>query len=268
MFLLQLLSLTLVSLFPSLAPTAQGGYSNEKFPDLGIGLHRPRDYEAIPTQPDEEFVAPYYAEKLDPDPKKRRRARPELSVVAIDFVPDPLPKEPEPTPPPAPEDEEGKSKAAPVERKPEAPPPPPISTLQRWFERQTGWELGRSEPGKPRAGWTTVYTLAQKNNGPGGRLVGWCYAYVQEGKRTIAFVATCYESDLKEQEKIWRHMAEKAELSAPEGQDVTKFNRRSTRARACAASITASRCARRWCAAGRPRTPRTSSSSTTPTTSR
>ena len=44
MFLLQLLSLTLVSLFPSLAPTAQGGYSNEKFPDLGIELDRPRDY--------------------------------------------------------------------------------------------------------------------------------------------------------------------------------------------------------------------------------
>lgn len=230
MFLLQLLSLTLVSLFPSLAPAAQGGYSNEKYPDLGIELDRPRDYEAIPTQPDEEFVVLYYAEKLDPDPKKRRKVRPELSVVSIDFVPDPVPKEPEPTPPPAPEDEEGKSKAAPVERKPEAPPPPPTSTLQRWFERHTGWELGRSEPGKPRAGWTsTVYTLTQKQVGRGERLVGWCHAYVQEGKRTVAFVATCGVADFKEQEKIWSHIAEKAELSEPEGQDVTKLQQKYAR---------------------------------------
>ena len=114
MLLLHFLTLTLASLLPSLAPTAQGGYTRQKFPDLGIDLDCPRDYEAIPTQPDEEFVVLYYAEKLDPDPKERRKARPELSVVSIDFVPDPVPKDPEPTPPPAPESEEGKSKAAPV----------------------------------------------------------------------------------------------------------------------------------------------------------
>jgi hypothetical protein len=92
---------------PSFA-TPQGGYTRERFPELGVDLDRPRDYEAIPTQPDEQFVVLYYAEKLDPDPAKRRSARPELSVVDITFVPDPPPPEPDPVPPPAPEeDEEG-----------------------------------------------------------------------------------------------------------------------------------------------------------------
>ncbi len=224
--------LVLVCLVTTLAPAraAQGGYTRERFPELGVDLDRPRDYEAIPTQPDEQFVALYFAEKLDPDPAKRRSARPELSVVDIAFVPDPPPPEPEPVPPPAPEeDEEGRSKAKPVEREKEAPPPPPVSTLERWFERHTGWDLGRSQPGKPRNGWTsTIYTLTLRRPG-GAKLTGWCYAYRQEGKRTVAFVATCAPSDFEEQEKIWRHMAERADLSEPEGQDLTKLQQKYAR---------------------------------------
>ena len=56
--------LVLVCLVTTLAPAraAQGGYTRERFPELGVDLDRPRDYEAIPTQPDEQFVALYFAE--------------------------------------------------------------------------------------------------------------------------------------------------------------------------------------------------------------
>ena len=65
---------------------AQGGYTKEKYPDLGIELERPRDYEQIPTQPDEEFVVLYFAEKLPKDPRDRPPIRTELWVLAIDYV--------------------------------------------------------------------------------------------------------------------------------------------------------------------------------------
>lgn len=208
---------------------AQGGYTKERYPDLGIELSRPRDYEQIPTQPDEEFVVLYYAEQLPEDPEKRRSVRPELSVVSIDFVPDPVAKEPEPTPPPPPEDEEGRSKAQPVERPAEKPPPPPVNSLQRWLERHSPWELGRSQPGKAREGWNaTVYTLTPKN-GPAQLAVGWCYAFEQPGKRTVAFVAHCAAVDFKDQERIWRYMAERCELSEPEGADVAKLQQKYAR---------------------------------------
>jgi hypothetical protein len=67
---------------------AQGGYSKEEHAELGITLPRARDYEQVPTQPDEDLIVLYYAEKLAKEPRDRRAVRPTLEVVWIDWTPD------------------------------------------------------------------------------------------------------------------------------------------------------------------------------------
>jgi hypothetical protein len=196
----------------SSAAAAQGGYTTEKYPDLGIELERPRDYEQIPTQPDEEFVVLYFAEELPRKPEDRRAIRPELWVLSIDFVPDPRPQgERDEAPPP------GAGEAEAVEA------PMPVNSLARWLERHSPWEIRRSQEGKPRAGWqVSAHTLSARK-GARGSEAAWSYVFEQPGVRTVAFVARCAESDFKEQERIWRHMAETCELSAPAEVDVEKL---------------------------------------------
>lgn len=208
---------------------AQGGYATEKHADIGIDLPRARDYEQIPTQPDEEQVVLYYAEKLSKDPKERRAVRPELSVVWIDFVPDPAPKIDEPEPPAPDDGEEGRTRATPAEKVVAQPEPPPISTLARFLERRTMWELGRSEPGKTRDGWTaTIHTLVPRGERP-SRSVGWAYVFERPAQRTIAFLGECAAADLAEQAKIWKYMAERADFYEPEDADVTKLQQKYSR---------------------------------------
>lgn len=197
---------------------AQGGYTKESFPDLGIELERPRDYEQIPTQPDEEYVVLYFAEKLPKDPDERRAVRPELWVLSIDHVPDPVVREPAPGPP-APD---GETAAA------EAPPPPPVSTLERWLERCSPWELGRAREAKQRAGWTaSSHALVRKKGASDEAL--WCYAFVQPGVRTVAFVARCAKADFEDQERIWRYVAEHCDLAQPESADLGKLRQKYAR---------------------------------------
>ena len=66
---------------------AQGGYTNEKFPELGLSFPRARTYEAIPTQPNEEQIVLSFAEKIPDDPKKRHPTRPTLDIVWIERAP-------------------------------------------------------------------------------------------------------------------------------------------------------------------------------------
>jgi hypothetical protein len=222
------LAFAAVAAVPSFAPGAapQGGWDKRAYPDLGITLPEPRDYDPIPTQPDEEYVVLQYVEELPKDPKLRGPTRPELAVVWIDWVPEPPPRTEEPAgPPPAPDsDDGGRTKAEPKARAPEPPPKPPIDGIERWLEQRTAWLLGRGEPGKPREGWTsTLHVLAPKPNVSG--LAGWCYVYEQPRKRTVAFVGTCGPDQLEDQAKIWKHMAERAELYEPEAVDVAKLER-------------------------------------------
>jgi hypothetical protein len=211
--------------FPLLAAlaSAQGGYTKEQHPDVGLELPRARDYEQIPTQPDEEHVVLYYAEKLPKDARDRKSVRPELSVVWIDYVPDPEPKpEPEPAPAP-PEDGEGRTQAPKRPKAEEPPEPPPISTLERFLAQRTRWELGRPEPGKPRDGWTvTVHTLVPKKGMP-AFAEGRAWVFTQPKKRTIAFLGECAAADLEDQSKIWKYVAEHSEFSEPESADISKL---------------------------------------------
>ncbi len=202
---------------------AQGGYTTEKHPDLGIELPRARDYEQVPTQPDEEQVILYYVEKAPKDPKEARGKRAELSVVWIDFVPDPPPPPPPETPPES--DEEGRSKAKPMDATPVAPPKPPITTFERFLEQRTLWALGRGEEGKTRSGFPgRIVRLVPRDERLVGALgEGWAYVFEQPQKRTIAFIGECAPDALAEQSKIWRYIAEHAEFSEPEGADLTKI---------------------------------------------
>jgi hypothetical protein len=210
---------TLAALFAAHG-AAQGGYTTEKHPDLGLELPRARDYEQIPTQPDEEFVVLYYAEKLPKDQKDVRAARAELAVVWIDFVEDPPPK-PVVSEVPPPEEDEGRTRAEPKAKVEEQPEPPPISTLERWLDQRSPWRLGRGEPGKSRDGWNAaIHTLAPKNVLGAG---AWAYVFDKPKQRTIAFIGQCAKADLPQQSKIWRYIAEHAEFSEPEGADVAKL---------------------------------------------
>lgn len=206
---------------------AQGGYVTEKHPDLGVELPRARDYEQVPTQPDEEHVILYYVEKASKDPKAARAPRGELSVVWIDFVPDPPPPSANPAPqtPPAPDDE-GRSKAKPMETAPAPPPKPPINSIERFLEQRTRWELGRSEAGKARSGYPArVVTLVPREVN-GQRSIGysaWAYLFELPSKRTIAFVGHCSGGDMTEATKIWRYIAEHAEFSEPAGANLAKI---------------------------------------------
>jgi hypothetical protein len=203
---------------------AQGGYTKEKYPDLGIELERPRDYEQIPTQPDEEFVVLYFAEKLPKDPKDRPPIRTELWVLAIDYVPDPPPKDaPEEAPAPEESEGEGEGEAAPIEV------PLPVNSLERWLEQHSPWELRRAQETKPRAGWKVRSHTLSARKGADGSDVVWSYAFEQPGVRTVAFVARCAESAFKDQERIWRRMAETCDLSAPAEADVAKLRQKYAR---------------------------------------
>jgi len=204
---------------------AQGGYVTEKHPDLGVQLPRARDYEEVPTQPDEEQVILYFVEKAPKDPKERR-ARSELTVAWIDYTPDPPPPSDKPAPDaPPPPDEEGTTRAKPMEAAPAAPVKPPINSFERFLEQRTRWAAGREEPGKSRSGYASrMVTLAGKDE----RVRGAAFAYVFEipKKRTIVFLGECDPSQLEDQTKIWRYIAEHSEFSEPEGADLEKLMQR------------------------------------------
>jgi hypothetical protein len=219
----------LVALLAPFAP-AQGGYTTEKHPDIGITLPRARDYEEVPTQPDEEHVVLYFIERAPKDPKNARKVRPQLSVVWIDYVPDPPPPganaQPDGPPPDAPPEEEGRTKAAPMPRAPVPPPKPPITTLERFLEQRTPWALGRAEPGKTRSGYPARIVQLAPREGARPQGVAWAYVFEHPQKRTIAFIGECAANDLDEQAKIWRYIAEHADFDEPEGSNLEKLAQR------------------------------------------
>ncbi len=210
-------------------PLVQGGYTNEKHPELGLTFPRARDYEQIPTQPDEPFIVLYYALKVE---KAATNVRPELNVVWIDEVPDKAPKtgtdpdEP-PPPPPSPEGEDEKKPEG-GSAKPKAEPPP-INSLERWVEqRLTAFELGDSKEGKTRKGWgAREYELRRKpQKGRAAEDVrGWIYAWRGAG-RTVAFVGLSSTDDYDKHVKIWRESASKAEIDEPEEASSAKLEKK------------------------------------------
>lgn len=201
------------------ALSAQGGWTTEKHADLGLSFPRAKDYEQIPTQPDEKYRVLRFAEKI-PDPSKAKRlVRPELSVLWFDKLP----------PPPV--------STGPVVSSPRAdgssvvPPrladrvPRPVDDLPSFLGRfYAGWRLGTPVEGKERDGFEGLeysFLPAREGRDPA---CGWACAY-RKGGRTIAFLGFCAEGDLKDQVKIWRYSAEHVEFSEPEEQSADKLQR-------------------------------------------
>jgi hypothetical protein len=191
---------------------AQGGYTTEKVPELGLSFPRARTYEAIPLQPNEEQVVLYFAEKVPEDAKKRRRVRPDLSFVWLERAPQRAARTGGDGAPPA----DGSEPAA----KPEPAAAKPIDSIERFVEaRLPGWKLGAATPGKDREGCKLREFRPEPAKGSGPAT--WICAF-ENDKRTIALIGQCDEKDLAEQEKIWRHTAEHLDIGEPEGQDRAK----------------------------------------------
>ncbi len=189
---------------------AQGGYTSEKFPELGLSFPRARTYEAIPLQPNEEQIVLHYAEKIPEDAKQRRRVRPELSFLWIERGPQRAARTGTGETPPT---EGGEPAAAP---KPDPKAPKPIDSIERFVEaRMPGWKLGAAKPGKDREGCKVrEFRPEPAKDGP----ATWICAY-ENDQRTIAIVGQCDDKDFAEEEKIWRYTAEHLDIGEPEGQN-------------------------------------------------
>lgn len=194
---------------------AQGGYTTEKVPELGLSFPRARTYEAIPLQPSEEQIVLYFGEKVPEDAKKRRRVRPELSFVWLERAPQRAARTASGEPAP------GETGAAePAAEKPDPKAPKPIVDIESFAaQRMQGWKLGAAKPGKDREGCTVREFRPEP---PKGGPATWICCY-ENAQRTIALLGQCDEKDLAEEEKIWRYTAEHLDIGKPEGQDRSKI---------------------------------------------
>ncbi len=211
---------------------AQGGYDTTKFKELGLELPLPRDYEQIPTQPDEDWVVLYFAERVPKDKDKKKALRPELNVVWIDWVKDgPVTPGGSTDAPPAPEPEDPDS-GVPAEKqggeKPEEkppPPPPPINTFERYVTQKLPmWSLKDAKGADPEKGWRRFEGTLEIDSKRGPDARGVAIWFVSD-KRTIALYGICGKEDLEKQQKIWRTMADKLEIGEPEDNSSEKWTR-------------------------------------------
>lgn len=219
-------SLTVLVLVGSSKPAApaQGGYRTELLAEVGLEYQVPRSFDAIPTEPTEEWVLAQWAEKVPTDPKKRRDLRPEIRIVWIDRTPlaQPVTRGPDDAPPPPPgEDEEGGGQGStPVAT---APAPVRIDSTQRYFERYlAGWTPATPEPEKERDGMRADHFALQGKNK--GKTVGWLWEFSDE-KRICLFLAFCHEDDAKEQLKVFRTVARSARFGEPQAIDLSRWER-------------------------------------------
>ncbi len=213
----------------ALAPlsSAQGGYTTERFLDLGLIFPRARNYEAVPLPPREEQVVLLFAEKSADEPRKEKSAprnvfRPEMNIVWLERA-EVRTRSAEGGPsaePPPPEPKPASPDAAPAEAALDAPPP--IETIEEFARvRLGGARLGASVVGREVRGYK-----AREFTVPLGKDLqrsAWIYAY-ENGQRTIAVVGVCTTKELVEQIKIWRYTAEHFEIREPEGKDTEKLH--------------------------------------------
>ncbi|MBL8857152.1 MAG: hypothetical protein JNL28_01425 [Planctomycetes bacterium] len=198
---------------------AQGGYTTEKRPDLGLTFPRARDYEEIPIPPSEEFVVLFFGRKNPDKNPAPNVVRSEMSIVWIEKVPDRGPNtgSTEPLPPP-PESDPG-STTGPGEKKSE-PKAKPINSVERWTEAALpGWRLSAAVDGKARGGYTArEYLLTRK----GDERKGWVFAY--EGpQRFVTVLGIAHKDVFEDQQKIWRYTAERLDIKEPEEKSSDKI---------------------------------------------
>jgi hypothetical protein len=221
--------------------SAQGGYTTEKHPDLGLTFPRARDYEQVPVPPDEEQIVLHFIEKLPPEARESTKvARPELYVLWIDHLPDPPDVAPktggDTNPPPAPGGgPEGKEKPEKPEGKDkkdkdaaEAKPPPrrlPVNSLERFVQqRLPDFKLAKKESdAKPRQGWSArEYTLTPKKGSNASRMMGWAFVYTKP-EREIVFLGLSSEDDLKKHSQIWHASSDRVDFDEPEQMSTAKL---------------------------------------------
>jgi hypothetical protein len=208
---------------------AQGGYTTEKHPDLGLTFPRARDYEQVPTQPNEPTIVLHFVEKLPQGAHESQKSmRPEMYVLWIDHVPDPPGVAPrtgggsEP-PPPAPG---GDPKGTGEKEKPEPKPELPINTFERFVEqRLSEFKLTAGEDDKrSRQGWSArEYTLAPKKGKGLAKMKGWACAYSRP-ERTVVFLGLASEEDFDKHTKIWRASSDKVDFAEPEESSSAKLD--------------------------------------------
>jgi Protein of unknown function (DUF1570) len=224
---------------------AQGGYKKIKLDTIGVELPVANHYEALPTEPTEEWIVSQWVLKQsktrEPEKDKdfpefiqREVFRPRLEMVWIDHVaeaanPTTGGDNPPPPPPPGPGGEEppaeeeggaGDEDENPFSRF-------NINTLERYLElaRSDVWRLGKGEEQK-EIDKTNTATLYRLEPGENGRfvegLMGWAFV-VKSSKRTIAFIGQCEEPEWKEHTKIWEEMASKIEFFEPDSKNADKL---------------------------------------------
>jgi hypothetical protein len=216
----------LALLVASGASLAQGGWTTEKHPDLGLTFPRAKDYEQIPTQPDEKHCVLYFAEKVTDKTREKRNVRPELYVLWFDKLPPPpaTTGTEVPAPPVAPA--QSGAPAQPGDgAKPAKPPPPPVDDLDSFVHRYyPNWRLGKGTEGKERNGFKSREFTFLPGSEIRDPVAGWICSYLKGG-RTISFLGFCGEEDVKEQVKIWRYTAEHVDFAEPEEQTTDKLQR-------------------------------------------
>jgi hypothetical protein len=221
---LRLVSLSLLLLIGA-SPTsrAQGGYRSSEVPEVGLEYKSPRNYDAIPTEPTEEWIIAQWAEQIPKDAKKRKEIRPELRIVWIErAAPVPARTAAGDDPPPPPGDEEDEEEAKPAET-PRSEVVDRINSTGRYLERfLRGWQTGDPEDDKERDGMRAQASALSHEKA--GKRYGWIFEY-SDDKRVCLFIGFCHEDDAKEQVKIWRTMARSARFVEPKPVDLARWER-------------------------------------------
>ncbi len=197
---------------------AQGGYTKENFPAIGIEFERARDYEQIPVPPDTDWIVLHYAEKVDANPREHKKARPEFYVLWIDWVPDPPPQS------------LGSGTEAPEEHeksKSSEKPSLPINSFERWAAvHLTDYAIKGSVKGKDRKGQTTrTIELATVDPNKTDEYAV-AYEIAQSEKHAVILLGFCGPLDAAKQAKIWSYTFEHMVVSAPESADLEKLKRK------------------------------------------
>jgi len=215
-----------------LAPAAlaqAGGYRSTELETIGVELKVPRNYDAIPVDPLEEWVTHQWVfqRKKMREPEKDEWGNefpepylPKIELVWIDYVPDERPTTGgDGGPPPAP----GARDERPVVRS------KPINSIERYLQRVRGdvFELANPEEQKEIDDDHTA-TMYELHPGPNARNMtgfkGWCYV-IKSPKRTIAFIGTCEEPEYDDHSDVWEEMASSVEFFVPEGKDIEKLRK-------------------------------------------
>ena len=201
---------------------AQGGYSKQDFPRLGLEkLPVPKRWDAIPVQPTERFVVLSWAEKLpgEKERRPRRRVRPTLDLVQLQIAGDSADRG----------ETGGGDRTSSTSRKPNGAPPASVEDYLGTLPVFAGWErkgkvrILEAKAGRRRAEREFRY---ERTVGPPGLRSGYAWTFEWRTEESVLFLfGRCAPDDAEEMVRIWRHMATKVRLVDPVQPDLSKWER-------------------------------------------